>query len=80
MGVHLRKVELAFELAHGLIAEDVFDLFRVLVHVVGGVVGFVREVEFPEPVIPHDLPGALQARGRQKDARFRGGGLAGPHQ
>jgi hypothetical protein len=59
----LREVEAAFELAHGILAEDMLDLFGVVVNVVGTVLHDVREVELPEAMISHDGTGFAPAFG-----------------
>src|SRR6185503_10241977 len=59
--------EVAFQLADGFFTEDVLDLFGVLVDVVGGNLGGVGEIQFPEPVIADDRTGKLPAGRREKD-------------
>jgi len=61
------KLQPPLERAHGVGAKHVLDFVGVFVDVVGGVLHRVGEVELPEPVIAHDLTGALPAGGGEEE-------------
>ena len=60
-----RIAEDTFELTHDFLPQHVLDFLGVVVHMIGGVVNLVGEVELPKSVVADHLAGAFPA-GRRK--------------
>jgi len=55
VGVFCRVIQTPFQFTHHGFTENVLNLFRIFVHVIRCDVGRVGQIQFPQPVIPHDL-------------------------
>ena len=62
-----RVLQPTFQLTHHFITEHMLDLLGVFVDVVRGDLRGVGQIQFPEPVIPHNGAGELPARGREEN-------------
>ena len=65
MRIPAGMIQPPLQLADRGLPEDVLDLLRVVVDMVGREVRRPRQVEFPEPVVAHDFPGAPPSFGRE---------------
>ena len=59
-------VEALLQFPHRLFSKEVLNLLSVLMHVIGGNMGRVGQIELPEAVISDDLAGTLPAAGSEK--------------
>ena len=61
MRILARVGKTALELAHDFIAQHVLDFLGVFMHVIGGDLRFVRQIEFPQTMVAHNGTSALPA-------------------